>query len=299
MNGFAEAGAERLTRNTQGRRLPEYRELEMYTNSSVIQLCDPECAEENNGWNIPQVMDALEAFSFLDGYWESVKPQFAGLPPEQRFIRLEPRTQTERIMGQIYRILKIIRQGIAAPDVRIQTGRGLFKMNYVAPPYAFALHISFGGLEILTASIVVYLNSFRQWFPEAYLEAMLGQYYEDAANEIKYLSDEIGSVQQFRKKMFFNRHHRLRCGSARYSLTSDSLVIDVGPRYANSFLYPIDFFLQVDGIFHIIPAEALEEGKLPREQLADWQVRIPIPEAGAPEYTLRAEAIIPAVGPMY
>ncbi|MGE4559948.1 MAG: hypothetical protein AB7E77_07095 [Desulfobulbus sp.] len=299
MNAFTEAAAVRLIRGTQGRRLPEYREIEMYTNASAIQLCEPEHTGEDNGWNIPQAMDALEAFSFLDGYWESVNPQFAGLPLGQRLSRLDPTTHTQRLMGQVYRILRILRQGVSAPDARIRTGKRIFRINYVAPPYAFALHISFAGLELLTATTVVYLNSFRQWLPAAYLEAMLAEYYEDAANEIKYLSDEIGSVQQFRKTMVFNRHHRLRCGSARYTLTADALEIDVGPRYANSFLYPIDFFLLVDGVFHIVPAEALEEGRLPRKQLVDWQVRMPAPDAGPPEYTLRSESILPAVGPMY
>jgi len=227
-----------------------------------------------------------------------VRPDLAGLTPRERFTAWRPDTRTRRLAAQVYRILKIPRRGVSAPGARLASSERVFQVNYVEAPFAFGLRVTFAGLELLAGFVAIYLDFKRQPFPEAYVEAMLSEYYEDIVAEIRYLSDEDGSVLHFRKQFAFNRHFRFQCCTARYTLTSERLEIETGERFADKRTYPVDFFLMIEGEFHIIPCEALVDGGLSREELPRWKARSPDPGDGLPEYNLRIKSEALHSGPM-
>lgn len=298
MNGFAQAAAGRLMGLLPGRFLPEQRKIELYTHGLEVSLADPGPPEGPPGWDIPPVMDALVAFMLLEAQLETSHPGLAELPWGQRQAALAPRDRVQRVMAQVYRILRLLRRGVAAPGARLKNGEGVFQLNYVERPFAFGLRVTHAGLELLASLVALYLDLLRQPYPEAYLEALLSQYYEDIITEVRYLSDEEGSVLHFRKEMAFNRHCRLRCGNARFVLGPQHLEVAIGERFADPRAYPIDFFLLIEGEFHIIPAEALETGRLPRAELERWRARPPQPEHGGPAFDLRLRSEARDPGPM-
>ena len=298
MNGFAQAAAARLMRTMNGRVLPECRKIELYTNSLEVKLFDPEPAPEPNHWDIPQVMEALNAFMLLDAHLEAGKPELAGLGLRERFKALNPATRTQRLTAQVYRILKVLRRGVSAPGVRLKSSERVFQVNYTEKPFAFGLRVTFSGLELLTGFVALLLDFERQPHAEAYVEAMLSQYYEDIIAEVRYLSDEDGSVLHFRKKFAFNRHFRFQCCTARFELGPTSLTIDIGERFNDKLAYPLDFYLLIEGEFHIVPCEALSNGVMAREELAAWKARQPDPDAGQGDFNLRVESELMGSGPM-
>jgi hypothetical protein len=298
MNGFAQAASAHLLRSVSGRALPEWRKIELYTNTSEALLFDPDASGPANHWNQAPVMGALSAFMLLDAHLECERPELAGLTARERFLAWRPDTRTRRLTAQVYRILKILRRGVSAPGARLASAERVFQVNYVETPFAFGLRVSFAGLELLSGFVALYLDFKRQPFPEAYVEAMLAAYYEDIVAELRYLSDEDGSVLHFRKRFAFNRHFRFQCCTARYALTAERLEIEIGERFADKREYPLDFFLMIEGEFHIIPCEALENGGLSREALAEWKARRPDPGEGLPEYHLRLKSEALSSGPM-
>lgn len=290
MHGFAQAAAAQLRLYGPGALLPQLRKIELYTNNLEVHLYAPDTAARANPWAIPQVMGALSAFSLLDAFLEREKPAMIGRNLRQRFAALQPSTRVERLTAQVYRILKIVRQGVSAAGCRLTSEERVFQINYVENPFAFALYITYAGLELLGGYVAVLLEYRRYPHPEAYVEAMLSEYYDDIVDEILYLSDEDGTALNYRKRLAFNRHFRFQCCTAKYRLTEDRLVIDIGERYADKQRWPIDFYLMLEGAFHIIPCEALTDNAIRREDLPRWRVREPEDCEGLPVYDLRLES---------
>jgi hypothetical protein len=67
---------------------------------------------------------------------------------------------------------------------------------------------------------------------------------------------------------------RLDCDSPRFTLNDGFVHFEIGESLANSARYPIDIFVAIDDILHIIPVEALTGFSLPREDLPKWESRI-------------------------
>lgn len=298
MNGFAEAAAARLMRDISGRVLPECRKIELYTNSPEVRIYDPDPEGRVNQWSIPQVMDALEAFMLLDACLECGRPGWMGMALRERLNALVPRSRTERLVAQVYRILKIIRRSVSAVDARLASMEHVFQINYIEHPFAFSLHISFEGLELLSGFVALYMNFRRSPHPESYVEAALSQHYEDILAEVRYLSDEDGSVLHFRKPFYFNRHFRFRCCTARFRFGPEHLEIDMGERFLDKGRFPLDFYLMIEGDFYIIPCEVMDDGKIARDALPQWKVRRPDPAEGLPEFGLRLESEVWSSIPM-
>lgn len=289
MNGFCEAAAARLARGFCGGGLPEQRKVELYSNALEVKLYAEAPGEPAGPWSVPEIMDAFCAFQMLDAQLEAERPELNGLSLRGRFKALKPADRVESIVAQTYRVLKVIRRAAAAPGARFKIGERVVQVNYVENPFSFGLHITFTGLELLAALVATHLDMRRSPYPRAYEEALLTQYYEDAADQVRFLSDEDGNLVHFRRTLEFNRSCRQQCGNAHFTLGPERLEIDIPERFRDAARQPIDYFLCVEGVFHIIPGEALRDCGLAREELPRWAAREPDPGAGRPLYDLRLE----------
>ena len=277
--------------------LPRERKIELYSNSSQVKLYNDKSSQDSP-WQRPEVAAALAAFAALETHFELLNPKLAGLGARERFLELAPKCRVERLAAQVFRILKIVRLGATAPGNRLKCEERVFQINYIGEPFSFGLRITLAGLDLLSGFTAAYLSGPLRPHSEAYQELLLNQYYEDIIAEIRYLSDEDGNVLHFRKTHDFSREFRYLCGGAKYLLQPQRIEIEIGERFADKARYPIDFFLQVEGEFYIVPCEVLGEGaRLERGELLKWRIRQDF-DPQYSRYDLRAQSEGRSSGPM-
>ena len=103
---------------------------------------------------------------------------------------------------------------------------------------------------------------------------MLAEYFFDIGAEIKRYSDEDRNLYQFRRPVPFCRQFRFDCDNPKLSFDGDHVVLDISKPYRDPARYPIDFFVVVDGALHIVPVEALKEGRIAGGELPKWRARL-------------------------
>jgi hypothetical protein len=251
--------------------LPEYRQIELYSKRKSLHFAAPEPADGL----YQRVGGVCGAFMVLDAYLESQRfPGEAG-PSWQRYLSLPRSTMTEKLVAELYRILRIARAVAFHPHGHIETEDGIVKINGAINRMTLTLEITPAGLVLLESAVAYYLESLRQPYPGAYVEAMLSEYFFDIVAEIKRFADEDRVLYQFQRKYHFNRHFRFDCDNPKTRTAGDALEIEIGASYQNRALYPIDFFITAGNVLHIVPAEALTGDKLPLAELDRWRARTP------------------------
>ena len=89
-------------------------------------------------------------------------------------------------------------------------------------------------------------------------------------------ADEDRVLYQFQRKHPFNRYFRFDCDNPKTRIGGDAMEIETGPGYRDTARYPIDFFIVHGDALHIVPVEALSEGKLPLAQLGSGAPACPM-----------------------
>ena len=270
MKRFVDTVTEYLARTAANGNLPEHRDLKLYSNSSGYQLLgdDQGCPGDLPQ---PRLLDPLAAFTLLDSYFESRNPDLEGKTYRQRYLELPRADRIDKLVGQIYRLLRIYRMALLHPDGVIEQSRGYLRAACVTRGTAFNLILTKAGLTLAQDFVTCYFNLLRLPYGEAYREALLSQYYVDLATEVKKFHDEDADLMRFHNRYQFNRHVRFDCGSPKYVIQGERLVFELADSYCNPLRYPIDFFILVEDQLHIIPIEALQDKGLPLAELPRWR----------------------------
>lgn len=248
---------------------PEYRQIELYSKKKKLAFRDDEPQA--------QVKDALSsgmAFMLLESFLAGRDPSLMeGKTSWQKYLALPRKTGTEKLVAEVYRLLRVYRIALFHPDGRVEARDGLIRTSCVFERCSLSLNITAAGLALLESFVFHYLDSFRQPYGEAYVEAMLMQYFTDIVEEVRKFADEDRVLYQFRQPLPFNRHFRFDCDNPKFQLRDGYVMLDIGNLYSNSARYPIDFFLALDNVLYIIPAEALTDRKLAIAELWRWAAR--------------------------
>jgi hypothetical protein len=56
-------------------------------------------------------------------------------------------------------------------------------------------------------------------------------------------------------------------------MEGNHIVFEIGEHHRDKARFPIDFFVVVNNLLHIIPVEALTDGRLPKAELDLWTAR--------------------------
>lgn len=252
--------------------LPEHRQIELY--SKKIRL-DVAKAPAIDPALMADLAPALAAFLALDAHVARSMP--AGIPADSwgRYRHLASGDYTARIVGEVYRILRVLRE-VLVHDARAAAWRddGIVAVEGIVGKEVMALHATPAGLRLLASAVAYYLDAATGPYPAIYVESMMACYYGDIVNEVRKFTDDRRSLYQFRAKCRLNRHFRFDCNNPKAALDDTSVTFDIGAFYADAGLYPIDFFLVLSGVLYIVPSEALLDRALPRADLDLWRARL-------------------------
>jgi len=255
--------------------VPEYRQIELYTKKKKLAFSDA----STNGGDATQIKGTLStgvAFMLLDTFLASRDASLMeGLSSWQKYQSLPRKTTTEKLVAEVYRLLRVYRIALSHSDGHLEARDGLIRASCIFERCALSLNITAAGLALLESFVFYYLDSFRQPYSAAYVEAILMQYFTDIVAEVKKFADEDRVLYQFRQIRPFNRHFRFDCDNPKYELRDGEVVLDIGDMYGECARYPIDFFLVMDDTLYIVPAEVLTANKFPVLELGLWAARTP------------------------
>ena len=258
----------------QGWHLPEYRQIELYTKRKKLSFRDSP-ARTAEGEEAPDPFAPLSALMLLESHLAAADPElFEGRTSWARYLALPRHTGTDKLVAEVFRILRIFRIAATHAQGKLEARDGLIRAACHFNRCALALNITPAGLSLLESFVFYYLDSFRQPYGEAYVEALLTQYFTDIVGEIHKFADEDRVLYQFRPGFaYFNRHFRLDCDNPRYEAEIGHIQFAIGAGYSDPVRYPIDFFLPLDDGLHIVPVEALRAGRLASSDLPRWRAR--------------------------
>lgn len=251
--------------------LPEYRQVELYTKRKTLAFAPP-AAEA--GPPMAALAGLVRAFLVLDAWCETRVDGFDRMPSWQRYLALPRATRTDKMVAELYRMLRIARIVLFHPQGHADMDEGVIKINGAINKVALSLELTVIGARLLESAVAYVLGAQRQPYPPAYVEAMLGQYFHDIVAEVKRFADEDRVLYQFRHPGFFHRHFRFDCDNPKYSEADGFLHIEIGALHRDRALYPIDFYAVIGDVLHIIPVEALTDGRIALADLAKWRARL-------------------------
>jgi hypothetical protein len=252
--------------------LPEYRQIELYSKRKTLHFAP---AEPSSGEVTQRVGGICAAFMALDAYLESQHFPGESGPSWERYRNLPRSTLTDKLVAELYRILRVARAVAFHPHGHIEAQDGIVKINGAVNRVALSLEITPAGLMLLESAAAYYLDSLRQPYPAAYAEAMLSEYFFDIIEEIKRFGDEGRILYQFQRKHPFNRHFRFDCDNPKTHANGDAIEIETGGAHRDRARYAIDFYIVFGGALHIVPVEALAGDLLPLAELERWRARLP------------------------
>lgn len=254
--------------------LPEYRQIELYTKRKKLSFLEGQTASTGSD-GLPDALGPLSALMLLETYLASTDPElFEGKTSWAKYLALPRRSATEKLVAEVFRILRIFRIAATSALGRFEARDGLIRIACNFQRCALALNITPVGLTLLESFVFYYLDAFRQPYGEAYVEAVLTQYFSDIVGEIHKFADEDRVLYQYRPRFpYFNRHFRLDCDNPRYEHDVDAIRFEIGAAFTDPVRYPIDFFLPLTEGLHIIPVEALKDSRLASSELPRWRVR--------------------------
>ncbi len=183
------------------------------------------------------------------------------------------RRRRKKSSPNLHRVLRVVRKIAFHAHGHVDMRDGIVCLNGAIDLCALSLEITAAGLDLLETAVAYYFSSLTSPYPEAYVEAMLFELFGDIVSEIKRFSDEDRILYQFRRRAPFNRHFRFDCDNPKATYDSEFIAFEIGPLYRDPARHPIDFFAALDDVFHIIPVEALKDGRIERRDLLKWRAR--------------------------
>ena len=257
-------------------RLPEYRQIELYTKRKALNFLDPPPPDEAPMDRIAAVARAALAFeSVMAGQHPTQLP----LTAWQRCKDLPRKTQTDKILAELHRVTRIVRKIGFHPHGHVELRDGIIRLNGAIDLVALSLEITAAGLDLIETMVAYWFLSLTSPYPEAYVELMLNEMFDDLVAEIKRFSDEDRILTQFRRRAPFNRHFRFDCDNPRAVYDSDFVEFEIGERYRDPARHAIDFFVVLGDVLHIVPVEALKNGRIVRAEWPKWRVRTTDPQS--------------------
>jgi hypothetical protein len=271
MNNISFLLASHLEKSTAMLHLPEIRKLDLSPNLKLGVQVLPLLSDKPNLEPFAGFFDPWRSFLLLDCFFESIYPYIEGKSSREKYLALPKRNRTERIVAEIYRILRIYSMACISKDGKITYENNRVCINLVTNPTVYSYRIFKPGLELLTSAVVYYLSSLDKLDPPAYVEAMLSSYYIDINDQIRDFHDEDCDVLVFRTKFTINRHFRFASGNAKFVFDGGFVSFEIDEFHKNAGVFPIDFYFDFDQELHIVPVEALDNGKLPVSELTNWK----------------------------
>lgn len=250
--------------------LPEHRQIELYSKRTALTVATPDGSAAVPRGEIAGVCRAFCAFGVV-----LRRPgAAAGDVASWAFCRSLPRkTSFERLLAELYRVLRLTFVVATDPAGRVGFRDGVFDFDGIVDRTVLAMRITPAGLRLAESAIAYFLEVRRQSYPAAYAEAMLTEYYLELLDEIRSFSDENRGLYQLRRQFPFNRHIRLDCDNPKVRVRDGMLEVEIGAARRDPARFPIDFFVVFDGALHIVPVEALADGGLPLADLPTWRAR--------------------------
>ena len=252
-------------------RLPEYRQIELYTRRKALSFAVPPAPGEVPLDRVAAVARAALVFeATLAGLYPTELP----LTAWERVKEMPKTTQTEKILAELHRMLRIVRKIAFHPHGHVDLREGIICLNGAIDKVALSLEITVAGLDLLETMVLYWFSARESPYPEAYIEAMLAEFFGDVVAEIKRFSDEDRILYQFRRRDPFNRHFRFDCDNPKVTVEDGHVQFEIGERYRDPARYAIDFYVVLDDVLHIVPVEALKAGRLARQDLPKWRARL-------------------------
>ena len=253
-------------------RLPEYRQVELYTKRKALNFAE---AQPPEGVPMDRIAAAARASLVFEAALAGVFPTQLPLTAWARCKEMPKTTQTEKILAELHRITRIVRKVSFHPHGHVDLRDGIVCLNGAIDLVALMLEITAAGLDLIETMVAYWFSAKDSIYPEAYVEWLFAEMFCDLVAEIKRFSDEDRILYQFRRRPPFNRHFRFDCDNPKASFDGDHVRFEIGERYRDPARYAIDFYVVLDDVLHIIPVEALKEGKIARAELPKWEARTP------------------------
>jgi hypothetical protein len=251
-------------------RLPEYRQIELYTKRKSLNFLDPPPPEEAPMDRVASVARAALAF---ESVLAALHPTDLPLTVWKRCKDLPRGTQTEKILAELHRITRIVRKICFHAHGHIEMHDGIVCLDGAIDLVCLSLQITAAGLDLIETMVAYWFLSLTSLYPEAYVEMMLAEMFADLVAEVKRFSDEDRILYQFRRKGAFNRHFRFDCDNPKAAFDGDHVEFEIGERYRDPARHAIDFFVVLEDFLHIVPVEALKDGRIARADLPKWRAR--------------------------
>lgn len=265
--------------------LPEHRQIELYTKRKALGFL---AEEPPSDLPLSAVAAVCRAALLMDAVLCGRHPGAPGRTSWQRYLDLPKASRADKIVAELYRILRVARTVAFHHHGHVEMRDAIVRFNGAIDRVALSLEITVAGLELIEAMAAYWLGAAEGPYPDAYVEAMLAEYFFDIVAETKRFADEDRILYQFRRPQPFNRHFRFDCDNPKYDVADGMLAFEIPPAHADPARYPIDFFLAHGQALHILPVEATREGRIALTELPRWRVRAPddlsLPAAFRPRF---------------
>lgn len=251
-------------------RPPEHRQIELYTKPRILTFDEPPLPEEAPLERIAAVARAAVVFeATLAGLYPTDLP----LTSWARAKDLPKTTMVEKVALQLHRVTRILRLIAFHPHGQVEMRNGVICMGGVIGKEVYYFDITSAGLDLIETMVAYWFSARDSVYPEAYVAWVFSEMFFDLGGEIRRYSDEGRTLYQFQRKGPFNRHFRFDCDNPKATFSGDFVEIDIPAPYRDSARYAIDFYAVLHDVLHIIPVEALKDGKIAREKLPEWEAR--------------------------
>ena len=295
MDKLSERVADLAVRSSTPVSLPEHRQIELYTRKRALAVS----ATKERPQEFARVTAACTASLLLQAAFEADDPAQEGRTTWEVYSDRRQGSAGERAVAEIFRILRVVRKVSLHRDGSVTADGGLFRIFGIIDGTVLALDISPAGLTLLESVVAYYLGSLAQPYSAAYVEAMLLRYFAEIVDEVKRFSDEGRSLFQFCEPLRINRHFRLDCDTVRVRISDETCRFEISVGARDAARFPIDFFVVIRDVLHIIPVEALSDGSIAVADLPRWQARGTEGSALPGSFRMRfAHEIIPTDVPM-
>ena len=249
---------------------PEFRQIELGgARRPILSFAEPDLVDPETVVAVAGVCRAcagLEVVFDADRSWDEERPQRA------LFL---PRTRAERAAGELYRRMRLVRMIAFRPAARIEQRDALVYLGIDVGKEIHETEITVAGLRLLELAASKLVEFRDAPYPDAWVEAYVTTLLADATGETRAFHDEDDDLRLFRPPFPFNRHQRFDNENPRSRFVDDALEIDIPEAYTNAAVFAIDFHVVVGDLLHLIPVEALMNGRLPRNEIDRWRARVP------------------------
>lgn len=265
--------------------LPEHRQVELYSRRKALSFLED---EPPPAVPLAAVAAVCRAALLMEAVLCARHPGAPGRSAWQTYLDLPKASRADKLAAELYRVGRVARTVAFHHHGHVEMREAIVRFNGAIDRVALSLEITVAGLDLIEAMTAYWLAAADGPYPEAYVEAVLAEYFCDLVGEIKRFSDEDRILYQFRRPKSFNRHLRFDCDNPRVAIADGILAFEIPAPHRDPARSPIDFFLVHDQTLHIVPVEATRDGRIALADLEKWRARAPdalsLPAAFRPRF---------------